>query len=188
MPHANVFAVPGRGCEVMPVFSSGQSARQAPETYRAMRIDRPDLRLPAAAFSRIRRGPSRGRAKPASGVGSRHSRRAACGVRRRRTRSCAPRSISLQRDLAMKSSAVCTYYGDDFTGSTDVLEALAANGIFTVLFFGVPRRKASCALSRIAARSESPAKAGAAIHSGCRKICPSHSPSSRNSARPSISI
>jgi len=32
-----MFAVPGRGCEVMPVFSSGQSARQAPETFRAMR-------------------------------------------------------------------------------------------------------------------------------------------------------
>jgi ribulose-bisphosphate carboxylase large chain len=31
-----MFAVPGRGCEVMPVFSSGQSARQAPETYRAL--------------------------------------------------------------------------------------------------------------------------------------------------------
>jgi ribulose-bisphosphate carboxylase large chain len=32
-----MFSVPGRGCEVMPVFSSGQSARQAPETFRAMR-------------------------------------------------------------------------------------------------------------------------------------------------------
>src|SRR5580658_81223 len=31
-----MFSVPGRGCEVMPVFSSGQSARQAPETFRAM--------------------------------------------------------------------------------------------------------------------------------------------------------
>jgi ribulose-bisphosphate carboxylase large chain len=28
-----MFAVPGRGCEVMPVFSSGQTARQAPGTY-----------------------------------------------------------------------------------------------------------------------------------------------------------
>jgi ribulose-bisphosphate carboxylase large chain len=31
-----MFSVPGRGCEVMPVFSSGQSARQAPETFRAL--------------------------------------------------------------------------------------------------------------------------------------------------------
>jgi uncharacterized protein YgbK (DUF1537 family) len=34
-----------------------------------------------------------------------------------------------------------TFYGDDFTGSTDVLEALATNGIFTVLFLGVPDEK-----------------------------------------------
>ncbi len=31
-----MFDVPGRGCEIMPVFSSGQSARQAPGTYRAL--------------------------------------------------------------------------------------------------------------------------------------------------------
>jgi len=31
-----MFAVPGRGCEIMPVFSSGQSAGQAPDTYRAL--------------------------------------------------------------------------------------------------------------------------------------------------------
>jgi uncharacterized protein YgbK (DUF1537 family) len=35
-------------------------------------------------------------------------------------------------------SPLLAYYGDDFTGSTDVLEALAANGIPTVLFLGVP--------------------------------------------------
>ena len=28
-----------------------------------------------------------------------------------------------------------TYYGDDFTGSTDVMEAFTASGIDTVLFF-----------------------------------------------------
>jgi ribulose-bisphosphate carboxylase large chain len=33
---APMFAVPGRGCEIMPVFSSGQSAAQAPDTYRAL--------------------------------------------------------------------------------------------------------------------------------------------------------
>lgn len=31
-----MFDVPGRGCEIMPVFSSGQSARQAPDTFRAL--------------------------------------------------------------------------------------------------------------------------------------------------------
>jgi ribulose-bisphosphate carboxylase large chain len=60
MLDSDVFAVPGRGCEVMPVFSSGQSARQAPETFRAMRIDGPDLCLPAAEFWRIPAGPAAG--------------------------------------------------------------------------------------------------------------------------------
>ena len=32
-----MFDVAGKGCEVMPVFSSGQTARQAPDTYQAMR-------------------------------------------------------------------------------------------------------------------------------------------------------
>lgn len=31
-----MFAAPAKGCEVMPVFSSGQSARQAPETFQAL--------------------------------------------------------------------------------------------------------------------------------------------------------
>ena len=33
---APMFAAPGRGCEVMPVFSSGQSAWQAADTYKAL--------------------------------------------------------------------------------------------------------------------------------------------------------
>jgi len=35
-------------------------------------------------------------------------------------------------------SLLFSYYGDDFTGSTDALEALAANGVRTLLFLGVP--------------------------------------------------
>jgi len=31
-----MFAAPHRGCEIMPVFSSGQSAQQAPDTFRAL--------------------------------------------------------------------------------------------------------------------------------------------------------
>jgi ribulose-bisphosphate carboxylase large chain len=31
-----MFPAPYRGCEIMPVFSSGQSARQAPDTYKAL--------------------------------------------------------------------------------------------------------------------------------------------------------
>ncbi len=36
------------------------------------------------------------------------------------------------------SARLFCYYGDDFTGSTDALEALAANGVPTVLFLDVP--------------------------------------------------
>jgi ribulose-bisphosphate carboxylase large chain len=31
-----MFSPPAVGCEIMPVFSSGQSARQVPDTYRAL--------------------------------------------------------------------------------------------------------------------------------------------------------
>lgn len=36
------------------------------------------------------------------------------------------------------SNLLLSYYGDDFTGSTDVMEALASNGVPTVLFLGIP--------------------------------------------------
>ncbi|WP_430252362.1 four-carbon acid sugar kinase family protein [Neorhizobium sp. DAR64860/K0K1] len=36
------------------------------------------------------------------------------------------------------SRLLLSFYGDDFTGSTDVMEALASNGIATVLFLGRP--------------------------------------------------
>lgn len=61
------------------------------------------------------------------------------------------------------SKRLVSYYGDDFTGSTDVMEALASNGIATVLFLGVPspellQRFADCRAIGIAgtSRSESP--------------------------------
>ncbi len=36
------------------------------------------------------------------------------------------------------SKLLLSYYGDDFTGSTDVMEALASNGVPTALFLGIP--------------------------------------------------
>jgi 3-oxoisoapionate kinase len=36
------------------------------------------------------------------------------------------------------SKLLLSYYGDDFTGSTDVMEALASNGVKTALFLGIP--------------------------------------------------
>ena len=57
-----------------------------------------------------------------------------------------------------------SYYGDDFTGSTDVMEALASNGVETVLFLDIPKpellaRFGHCRAIGIAgtSRSETPA-------------------------------
>ncbi|MEN0099125.1 MAG: four-carbon acid sugar kinase family protein, partial [Brucella pseudogrignonensis] len=36
------------------------------------------------------------------------------------------------------SELLLSYYGDDLTGSTDVMEAMASNGVDTVLFMNVP--------------------------------------------------
>ena len=52
------------------------------------------------------------------------------------------------------------YYGDDFTGSTDVLEALSLAGVRTVLFTGMPseehwREFGDCAAIGIAGESRS---------------------------------
>ena len=61
------------------------------------------------------------------------------------------------------STALYAYYGDDFTGSTDVLEGLAAAGLRSVLFLGPPsdahlRQFANCQAFGIAgdSRSRSP--------------------------------
>jgi uncharacterized protein YgbK (DUF1537 family) len=57
-----------------------------------------------------------------------------------------------------------SYYGDDFTGSTDVMEALASSGVETVLFLRIPddallKRFSDCRAIGLAgtSRSESPA-------------------------------
>ncbi|MGH8297066.1 MAG: four-carbon acid sugar kinase family protein, partial [Steroidobacteraceae bacterium] len=52
------------------------------------------------------------------------------------------------------------YYGDDFTGSTDVLEALSLAGVRTVLFIGLPaqerwRQFSDCQAFGIAGESRS---------------------------------
>ncbi|SCB58763.1 Uncharacterized conserved protein YgbK, DUF1537 family [Rhizobium aethiopicum] len=62
------------------------------------------------------------------------------------------------------SDFLVSYYGDDFTGSTDVMEALASNGVETALFLGLPTpellaRFKHCRAIGIAgtSRSETPA-------------------------------
>ncbi|WP_157015601.1 four-carbon acid sugar kinase family protein [Mesorhizobium xinjiangense] len=44
----------------------------------------------------------------------------------------------------MTDQLLLSYYGDDFTGSTDVMEALSSGGVPTVLFTGIPD-EAQCA-------------------------------------------
>ncbi|MDW5316359.1 four-carbon acid sugar kinase family protein [Rhizobium sp. PL01] len=40
--------------------------------------------------------------------------------------------------MTAQTNLLLSYYGDDLTGSTDVMEALASNGVETVLFMDVP--------------------------------------------------
>ncbi|MBP1860573.1 four-carbon acid sugar kinase family protein [Rhizobium herbae] len=40
--------------------------------------------------------------------------------------------------MTARDNLLLSYYGDDLTGSTDVMEALASNGVETVLFMDVP--------------------------------------------------
>ncbi|MCX8280111.1 four-carbon acid sugar kinase family protein [Phyllobacterium sp. 0TCS1.6C] len=61
------------------------------------------------------------------------------------------------------AETLLSYYGDDFTGSTDVMEALTSNGVATVLFLGIPspamrQRFRDCRAIGIAgtSRSETP--------------------------------
>ncbi|NMM43693.1 four-carbon acid sugar kinase family protein [Rhodospirillaceae bacterium KN72] len=60
----------------------------------------------------------------------------------------------------MRKPPLIAYYGDDFTGSTDVMEALSANGVETVLFTRIPSdafrsRFASCRAVGLAGTSRS---------------------------------
>ena len=63
-------------------------------------------------------------------------------------------------DAPSADKPVFSYYGDDFTGSTDALEALALNGVGTVLFLKTPddadlRRFSHCKAVGIAGDSRS---------------------------------
>ncbi|WP_438754604.1 four-carbon acid sugar kinase family protein [Pararhizobium sp. O133] len=62
--------------------------------------------------------------------------------------------------MSDQSNLLLSYYGDDLTGSTDVMEALASNGVETVLFMDVPndallKRFAHCRAIGLAGTSRS---------------------------------
>ena len=49
------------------------------------------------------------------------------------------------------SDLLLSFYGDDFTGSTDVLEQLASNGVSTVLFLSPPTPESNAPMGRVSA-------------------------------------
>ena len=75
------------------------------------------------------------------------------------------------------------YYGDDFTGSTDVLEQLAGNGVSSVLFLGTPTPAQTGSLLRLPGdrirRRCTIAHAGVDV---CQSACDLH-PHARSRAR-----
>ena len=125
-------------CTVMPVFSSGQSARQAPDTYAAARLGRPDLhgrRRHHGASGRPggrRRGPARGLGRGRSPAS--RSPTTPATIRRWRGRW---RWLH-ERAPSPAGRPLLTFYGDDFTGSSAVMEVTAFAGLPTVLFLDPP--------------------------------------------------
>jgi hypothetical protein len=53
------------------------------------------------------------------------------------------RAIREFRGQFLMSNLLLSFYGDDFTGSTDAMESLARGGVRTVLFTDPPRRRSS---------------------------------------------
>src|SRR6185436_1802213 len=49
------------------------------------------------------------------------------------------REVRRPRLMATRSELLLAFYGDDFTGSTDAMEALAVSGLRTVLFLSTPK-------------------------------------------------
>ena len=166
------FPPPQPSFEVMPMFSSGQWAEPAFDTYRA--LGRTDLIYAsgggiaahpggiAAGVASIRfawveagRGHTSGR-----GHGSKRRTAASGGVLSQMT--------TTQRPLV-------GFYGDDFTGSTDAMEALASQGQDVLLLLRTPtdgetakRRWRASAMRASAARG----RAAATVSPGWTSNCP----------------
>ena len=71
-----------------------------------------------------------------------------------------------------------SYYGDDLTGSTDVMEALASRGVPTVLFMRQPTPAQRARFSDVRAIAE-PARVAAADAIGARAADACHRPALR---------
>ena len=102
-----MFPAPHKGCEIMPVFSSGQSAQQAPDTLQGARLDGSDLRL------RRRNSRSSRRCRPLACAacirpGKRRLRASRWPNMPRTMRSCAPRWRRLPRETSANQPACST--------------------------------------------------------------------------------
>ena len=128
----------GKPCTVMPVFSSGQTVRQAHPTYAALRST--DLIMTAGGGIVAHPG------GPAAGVRSMREawEAAVAGIpldeharEPSRARPC-PGDPRMIRPRALPDGPLVAFYGDDFTGSSASMEALAFAGLDTVLFLAPP--------------------------------------------------
>ncbi|UUZ87329.1 hypothetical protein LJK88_17365 [Paenibacillus sp. P26] len=127
---------------VLPVLSSKQWAGAAPETYRTLQtVDL--MNIAGGGIHGHPGGPGAGFPQPRTGLGGGfggHSARGACPDAYGAKASAGNLRV-IKRDLSQRKEGddlrIC-YYGDDFTGSTDVLEALTGRGLRIILFMNVP--------------------------------------------------
>ena len=123
---------------VLPVFSSGQWAGQAPDTYEE--LDNADLMYlagggiighpdgPAAGVKHLKQAWN----AVTDGISLEEYARDHEELRRGIEKFGPARKWTPMSDLLL------TFYGDDLTGSTDVLESLSLHGVSTVLFLHPP--------------------------------------------------
>ena len=138
-------------CTVMPVFSSGQSARQAPGDL-CGRSARTDLIVTAGGGIMAHPdGPAAGVSGAARSVGRGDGRHPARASTHGRIRRCAARWRWRHDDASdrCRKGRSIAFYGDDFTGSSAVMEALAFAGLPTVLFLDAADAGAPAGLRRL---------------------------------------
>ena len=107
----------------LPVAGSGQWGGQAPETYERTGRTQDLLYLCGGGIVSHPSGPAAGRARGEAGVGGGGGRHPA-----RDLREGPPRTRAVARLLRRRQGRLMllSYYGDDFTGSTDVMESMSA--------------------------------------------------------------
>ena len=153
-------------CAVMPVFSSGQTARQAPGTYQGLgSVDL--IFLAGGGILAHPGGPARWPGVLTGGMGGG---RFGNPSRRLCSRPRRPRSGARGFRLNRPGECRLIFYGDDFTGSTDALEVLTFAGLRSALFLKPPQPETLAQFAELDAagvagdsRAMSPAEMSAAL-------------------------